>query len=114
MAQIDMLGITVRDMAASLRFYRLLGLDTPANVEGEPYIEVITPNGYRISWNSLEMIKSLDPDWVEPVGHRMALALQVRQSRRGGRALRTHCREWIQGSQAAVGCVLGPALRTGC
>ena len=33
------------------------GLDVPTGVESEAYVEVITPNGYRISWNSLEMIK---------------------------------------------------------
>jgi uncharacterized glyoxalase superfamily protein PhnB len=34
---------------------------------------VITPNGYRLSWNALEMIKQIDP---EPVGHRMELAFK--------------------------------------
>src|SRR5205823_13712269 len=57
----------------SLRFYRLLGLEAPPNSEREPYVEVITPNGYRISWNSQEMIKSIDPEWVEPVGQRISL-----------------------------------------
>src|SRR5438445_9450562 len=74
--QIDMVGLTVRDMAAALRFYRLLGLDVPPNAEAEPYVEVITPNGYRISWNSLEMVKSIDSTWVEPVGQRIALAFK--------------------------------------
>jgi uncharacterized glyoxalase superfamily protein PhnB len=72
----DMIGITVKDMGAALRFYRLLGLDVPAGVEGEPYAEVITPNGYRISWNTVEMVKSIDPSWVEPAGHRMGLAFK--------------------------------------
>lgn len=72
----DMVGLTVRDMAAALRFYRLLGLDIPGGVEGQPYVEVITPNGYRISWNALEMMKSIDPQWVEPVGNRMGLAFK--------------------------------------
>ena len=74
--QPDMVGMVVRDMAAALRFYRLLGLAIPEGVEGEPYVEVITPNGYRISWNSLEMTKSIDPDWVEPVGQRVSLAFK--------------------------------------
>jgi uncharacterized glyoxalase superfamily protein PhnB len=74
--QPDMVGIVVRDMAAALRFYRLLGLAVPEGVEGEPYVEVITPNGYRISWNSLEMTKSIDPDWIEPVGQRVSLAFK--------------------------------------
>jgi len=72
----DMIGITVRNMAEALQFYRLLGLDIPTGNEGEPYVEVITPNGYRISWNSVEMMKSIDPSWVEPVGHRMGLAFK--------------------------------------
>lgn len=71
-----MIGITVRDMAAALRFYGLLGLDIPSGVEAEPYVEVTTPNGYRISWNSQEMIKRLDPNWVEPVSQRMTLAFK--------------------------------------
>jgi len=74
--QPDMVGMVVRDMAAALRFYRLLDLAIPEGVEGEPFVEVITPNGYRISWNSLEMIKGIDPDWVEPVGQRISLAFK--------------------------------------
>ncbi len=72
----DMVGLTVRDMAASLRFYRLLGLDIPEEGADQAYVEVITPNGYRISWNSLEMVKGFDPDWQEPVGQRLGLAFK--------------------------------------
>jgi uncharacterized glyoxalase superfamily protein PhnB len=72
----DMVGIVVKDMAASLRFYRLLGLAIPEGVESDPYAEVITANGYRISWNTVEMVKGIYPDWEEPVGHRMALAFK--------------------------------------
>jgi uncharacterized glyoxalase superfamily protein PhnB len=72
-----MIGMVVRDMAAALGFYRLLGLDIPSNVEGEPFVEVTTPNGYRISWNTLAMIKGIYPDWVdEPIGQRISLAFK--------------------------------------
>ena len=70
----DMIGIVVRDIERSLRFYRLLCLDVPSPKKGEDYVEVTTPNGYRISWNALSMVKKMDADWVEPVGHRMELA----------------------------------------
>ena len=70
----DMIGIVARDIEASLQFYRLLDLDVPSPKEGAPYVEVITTNGYRISWNALSMAKDLDPAWVEPKGHRMELA----------------------------------------
>ena len=74
--QPDMIGFVVRDMAAALRFYRLLGLAIPEGQEGEDYVEVITPNGYRISWNTVKMIREIDPTWVEPVGARMELAFK--------------------------------------
>ena len=72
----DMIGIVVRDLEASLRFYRFLGLEVPSPKKGEDFVEVTTPNGYRISWNALSMVKQLDPDWCEPLGHRMELAFK--------------------------------------
>lgn len=74
--QLDMIGITVRDMTASLSFYRLLGLAIPEDAAAEPHVEVITPNGYRIAWDTEELMKSLYPDWVEPVGQRITLAFK--------------------------------------
>ena len=76
MAQPDLIGIVVRDMAASLRFYRLLGLDIPMNMDTEPHVEVVLPGGFRLAWDSLEMIKDIDPGWIEPVGRRMTLAFK--------------------------------------
>ncbi len=78
MAQPDLIGIVVRDMAASLRFYNLLGLDFPPNVESEQHVEVILPSGFRLAWDSQEMIKSIFPDWIEPVGQRMTLAFKCK------------------------------------
>lgn len=72
----DMIGIVVSDMAAALRFYRLLGLDIPQGVETEPHVEVTTPNGYRIAWDSAELIRSIYPDWQTPIGQRLTLAFK--------------------------------------
>jgi uncharacterized glyoxalase superfamily protein PhnB len=69
-----MIGYVVTDMTKTLAFYRTLGLDIPTGNENEPFVEVITPNGYRLSWNSLEMVKEIDPDWKEPVGQRIGVA----------------------------------------
>ena len=75
--QPDMIGMVVRDMGAALRFYRALGLAIPENQDDQPYVEVITPNGYRISWNSLAMTKQIDPDWTEPTGsQRLGIAFK--------------------------------------
>jgi uncharacterized glyoxalase superfamily protein PhnB len=76
MAQLDLVGIVVRDMATALKFYRMLGLDIPQGAEKEDHVEVITPNGYRVAWDTVELVKSFNPDWVEPQGHRMGWAFK--------------------------------------
>ena len=45
MATPDLLGIIVRDMAAALKFYRLLGLDIPASADGRRYSDVQVDEG---------------------------------------------------------------------
>jgi catechol 2,3-dioxygenase-like lactoylglutathione lyase family enzyme len=76
MAQPDLIGIVVHDMAASLRFYRLLGLDIAMKMDNEPHVEVSLPGGFRLAWDSLEMITGIYSDWTEPVGQRMTLAFK--------------------------------------
>ncbi len=73
---IDMIGIVVRDMGKALAFYRQLGLAIPAGVESDDHVEVTTPNGYRLAWDAVSLMKSIDPNWVEPAGHAMALAFK--------------------------------------
>ncbi len=73
---IDMVGMVVKDMAAALRFYRLLGLPIPEDKDAEDYVDVITPNGYRVSFNTVKLARMVDPDWVEPVGARIGLAFK--------------------------------------
>lgn len=72
--KLDMIGIVAADVDASLRFYRALGLDAPESADGEPYVEITLDGGIRLSWNSLAMVKEIDPDWVEPKGQRIGLA----------------------------------------
>lgn len=68
-------GIVATDMAASLAFYRALGLDIPADADGEPHVEVTLPVGMLLAWDSLETIRGIDPSWTTPSGGpRMALA----------------------------------------
>jgi uncharacterized glyoxalase superfamily protein PhnB len=69
-----MVGIVVKDMGRALAFYRTLGLDVPENKDDEPYVEVITPNGYRISWNTEEMVCNIDPTFHPSGSGRISLA----------------------------------------
>lgn len=74
MARFDLIGIVVRDMAASLAFYRLLGLDIPPEADAEGHVEVVLDGGLRLAWDTLDVILSFSDEWIEPKGHRMGLA----------------------------------------
>lgn len=74
MAQPDMIGIVVKDMQKALDFYRALGLDIPPDAEKEDHVQVITPNGYRIAWDTEELIKGFNPEWQAPNGSRIGIA----------------------------------------
>jgi len=66
--QLDLIGLVVADMAASLSFYRLLGLDIPAEADAEPHVEVTLPGGLRLAWDRVDVIKGFDPNWTAPTG----------------------------------------------
>ncbi|MFD9563918.1 VOC family protein [Streptomyces sp. NPDC059994] len=67
-ARFDSIGLVVSDMAASLAFYRRLGLDIPAEADTEPHVEHTLPGGTRILWDTEEVLRSFDPDWTRPQG----------------------------------------------
>ncbi|QIK61918.1 glyoxalase [Leucobacter viscericola] len=74
----DFIGIVTRDLAASLDFYRALGLDIGEGQEQEPHVEVTLPSGVRIGWDPIETIHSFDPGYEFPTGdHRVAFAFQA-------------------------------------
>ncbi|MFC7549912.1 VOC family protein [Plantactinospora sp. GCM10030261] len=71
----DLIGLISSDLAASLAFYRRLGLDIPAGAENEPHVEVALPGGLRLAWDPVETVRSFDPGWAPPVGSaRVSLA----------------------------------------
>jgi len=74
MANLDAIGIVCADIAASVRFYRSLGLDLPESAED--HLEATTASGLRVMLDKLELIRQLDPEWVTPVGRPMALAFR--------------------------------------
>jgi catechol 2,3-dioxygenase-like lactoylglutathione lyase family enzyme len=73
--RLDAIGLVVQDMAASLAFYRRLGLDIPAAADSAPHAESTLPNGTRVLWDTEETIRSFDPEWTRPTGgERLGLA----------------------------------------
>jgi catechol 2,3-dioxygenase-like lactoylglutathione lyase family enzyme len=76
-AQLEQIGIVVEDMARSLAFYRLLGLDLPADADEQAHVDTELPGGLRLAWDTVETIRSFDPDWQPPTGgHRVALSFR--------------------------------------
>jgi catechol 2,3-dioxygenase-like lactoylglutathione lyase family enzyme len=76
---LDVIGLVTTDLAASLRFYRRLGLDIPTEADGEPHVEVSLSGGIRLCWDPVSTILSFDPTWTAPPagsGHRANLAFR--------------------------------------
>ena len=74
MPSLDAFGIVCADIAKSVKFYNLLGLDFPD--AGDDHIEATAKNGMRVMLDKLELIKQIDMDWVTPVGRPMGLAFR--------------------------------------
>ena len=74
--RMDAIGMVVRDLEASLRFYRRLGIEIPEGQEGEDHVEATLACGCRLMWDKVELVRSFDPGWVEPVGQRIGLAFR--------------------------------------
>ena len=70
----DLMGLVVRDMATTLRFYRLLGMEIPESADYEGHVEVKLPGGFRIAWDTLEIIHSFNPDYELPTTPQVGLA----------------------------------------
>lgn len=66
--------LVVSDMAATLAFYRRLGLAIPPEADAEPHVDVDL-GGLRLAFDTTATILSFDPGWTAPSGgHRAALA----------------------------------------
>jgi len=75
MPELNAIGIAVSDMAASIRFYRLLGLDVPETPD-EGHVDAFLPNGVRFMLDSEEIIRSFMPNWSRQNGNQVSLALE--------------------------------------
>ena len=75
MPRLNALGIVVSDMARSIAFYRLLGVDVPETPE-EGHLDTFLPNGVRFMLDSEEVIHSFEPDWTRATGNQLSLAFE--------------------------------------
>ncbi|MDI3402251.1 VOC family protein [Streptomyces cavernicola] len=63
----DLIGLVVSDMAASVAFYRRLGLAFPEGAEQAPHVEAALPGGLRFALDTEATVRSFAPDWRPPV-----------------------------------------------
>ncbi len=74
-ARLDLIGIVVSDMAATLAFYRMLGIGFPDGADGAPHVEAALPGGLRLAFDTEDTIRSFLPGWRAPAdGGRASLA----------------------------------------
>ncbi len=66
--RLDLIGLVVADMAASLAFYRRLGVEVPPGADDEPHVEAALPGGLRLAWDTEATVRSFRPDWTPSGG----------------------------------------------
>jgi catechol 2,3-dioxygenase-like lactoylglutathione lyase family enzyme len=67
-AQFHFIGLVVADMAASLAFYRRLGLPIAPEADGEPHVQAPIGDGLVLVWDTVDLIRSFDAEWAAPSG----------------------------------------------
>ncbi|WP_248489198.1 VOC family protein [Tsukamurella sp. PLM1] len=72
----DAIGMVTENLPAALDFYRRLGLDIPSVAEDEPHVEAQLPGGMRLMWDSVEVIRSMEPGWVKQPGQNATLCVK--------------------------------------
>ncbi len=75
MPRLNALGIVTSDMATSIRFYRLLGLDVPETPD-EGHVDTFLPNGVRFMLDAEDVVRSFRPDWKRESGNQVGLAFE--------------------------------------
>ncbi|MFJ4682883.1 VOC family protein [Streptomyces sp. NPDC088789] len=71
----DAISLIVSDMAASVAFYRRLGLDFPEDSGSAPHAEAELPGGLRLLLDTEDSVRGFHPGWEPPTGSRHSLAL---------------------------------------
>ena len=56
--------IFAKDVPRSIAFYRLLGLPVPEPEGPDPHLDVELPGGNRLSFDAVQTITGMHPDWT--------------------------------------------------
>jgi steroid delta-isomerase-like uncharacterized protein len=66
--RLRVVNLVVRDLTASLRFYRDLGVDVPAGDGETVHLETRMPGGLILAWDRREMVEGYDPAFAGTAG----------------------------------------------
>lgn len=73
--RLALVELVVSDMAATLAFYRRLGLAIPSEADDQPHVDIDIGAGMRLAFDTEATVRSFDSEWSPPTGgHRVALA----------------------------------------
>lgn len=73
--KLGFIGIVTQDMAASLAFYRTLGVPIAEGLDDAPHVDARLDDGTTVAWDTVETIRGFDAGYVSPTGgHHIALA----------------------------------------
>jgi catechol 2,3-dioxygenase-like lactoylglutathione lyase family enzyme len=75
LAELNAIGIVATDLARSIRFYRLIGLDVPETPD-DGHVDTFLPNGVRFMLDTEETVKSFRPGWTRATGNQLGLAFE--------------------------------------
>ena len=75
--RLGFIGIVTSNMAASLAFYRALGVEIDADQDGAPHVDAQLADGTALAWDTVDTIRTFDSNYAPPTGgHRIALAFR--------------------------------------
>src|SRR5882672_11362323 len=73
---LNQLNLPVRDMDATVAFYRRLGLEIQAE-EGDVYVAVQLPNGMLLNFDSASFVPQWDSGWKGSTGGSIVLGFNL-------------------------------------
>lgn len=73
----DAIGVVAKDMAATVAFYRRVGVPFPDDAETEEHMECDLGGGLRLMIDSEELTRGIYPDFTGAVGERIAFAARL-------------------------------------
>lgn len=76
MPALSQINVIVKDMKATLEFYRRLGLSIDAD-GSEFHVEVVFPNGTSIEFDTVESVSSWDSGWNGSLGSGVVIGLAL-------------------------------------